>query len=95
MLYPAELQDQVRKIKGFRGFLGDAVQRFLTISLAVISWLLTMAEGSIYGVVRKIDLRPVRLELKCGFRILTQVVDILFLRRKRCGCSAVILRVLS
>ena len=48
----------------------------------MISWLLTMAEGSIYGVVRKIDLRPVRLELKCGFRILTQVVDILFLRRR-------------
>ena len=41
-----------------------------------------MAEGSIYGVVRKIDLRPVRLELKCGFRILSQVVDILFLRRR-------------
>ena len=41
-----------------------------------------MAEGSIYGVVRKIDLRPVRLELKCGFRILTQVVDILFFRRR-------------
>ena len=67
MLYPAELQDQVRKIKGFRGFLGDAGQRFLTISLAVISWHLTMAEGSIYGLVRNGHLHPARLELRTGF----------------------------
>ena len=81
MLYPAELQDQIREIMGFRCFLEDDGQRFLTILLAMISWQVMMAEGSIYGVVRKIDLRPVRLELKCGFRIPTQVVDILFLRR--------------